>query len=95
MSMSSAAEKETKETMSIRIRRAERDMIDRAAEAKHSNRSAFMIEASLRYAEETLLDRRLFVVDEGGWEALKARLDQPPAPSEALIKTLSTPAPWK
>ena len=53
--------------ISLRTRPAQLDLIDRAAAARGKDRTAFMLEASCREAENVLLDRRLFHLDEDAW----------------------------
>lgn len=52
-------------------------------------------EPSARAAEDALLDRTLFVLDDEAWEAFLARLDAPPRCNDRLRRTLATPAPWE
>jgi uncharacterized protein (DUF1778 family) len=53
------------------------------------------LEAARRAAEETLLDRTLFVVGPKAYREFLARLDAPPKPNERLRKSMRTPAPWE
>jgi len=70
-------------------------LIDRAAKLSGKNRTDFMLDAARRAAEETLLDRTLFVVSPEAYAEFLARLDAPPQPNERLRKTMQTPAPWE
>ena len=81
--------------VNIRIRPAERDLIDQAAAAQGKSRSDFMLEASRRAAEEALLDRTLLRVDPEVYERFVAMLDGPPRPNEKLRKLMHTTAPWE
>jgi uncharacterized protein (DUF1778 family) len=81
-------------SVNIRIRPAERELIDQAAELQGKSRSDFMLEASRRAAEETLLDRTLFRVDAATYERFVAMLDGPPKPTEKLRKLMQSKAPW-
>jgi uncharacterized protein (DUF1778 family) len=84
-----------RETLNIRIRPEVRGLIDRAAELAGRNRTDFVLEAARRAAEETLLDRSLFVVSPKAYREFLARLDAPPKPNERLRKSMRTPAPWE
>jgi len=84
----------TRETLNIRIKPDVRGLIDRAAELAGKNRTDFVLDAARRAAEETLLDRTLFVVSPKVYREFLARLDAPPKPNERLRKTMRTPAPW-
>jgi uncharacterized protein (DUF1778 family) len=84
-----------RETLNIRIKPEVRGLIDRAAELAGRNRTDFVLEAARRAAEETLLDRTLFVVRPKAHREFLARLDAPPKPNERLRKSMRTPAPWE
>ena len=64
------------------------DLIDRAAKATHRDRTAFVIEAVTRYAQEVLCDRTLIRLSDEDYNAFVAALDDPPAPTQALIDLL-------
>jgi uncharacterized protein (DUF1778 family) len=84
-----------RETLNIRIKSAERGLIDRAAEATGKTRTDFILDASRRAAEEALLDRTLFIVGPDAYSEFLARLDAPPKPNARLDRSLRTPPPWK
>jgi uncharacterized protein (DUF1778 family) len=80
--------------ISIRVKPAERMLIDQAAAVQGKTRSDFMLEASRRAAEETLLDRTLLRVDAATYARFVELLDAPPRPNEQLRKLMQTKAPW-
>jgi uncharacterized protein (DUF1778 family) len=41
------------------------------------------------------LDRRVFVLDDAGWNAFNRVLDEPPAPNAKLKALLARKPPWK
>lgn len=84
-----------RETLNLRIKPAERDLIDRAAKAKGKNRTDFVLEAAHAAAEEALIEQRIIMADPQAYQEFLARLDQAPAPNAALRKTMQTPAPWE
>jgi uncharacterized protein (DUF1778 family) len=84
-----------REALNLRIKREDRDLIDRAAQLLGKSRTDFLLEAGRRAAEEALLDRTLFKVSATVYAEFVARLDAPPAPNERLRRTMTTPAPWK
>lgn len=88
-------ETQTPVTISIRAKRRQRDLIDRAAERLGRNRSDFMLEAACREAENVLLDQIFFTVDGESFEKFQDMLDNPPEPSERLRRLLQTKAPWE
>ena len=83
-----------RETLNIRIKPEERDLIDRAASARGKNRTDFILDAARLAAEEALLDQVLIRVSPQAYAEFLARLDSPPQPNERLRKTMQTPAPW-
>ncbi len=84
-----------RQTLNLRIKQEERDLIDRAARVSGKNRTELILDATRRAAEETLLDRVLFQVDSDAFAAFQARLDEPPHPNERLRKTMQTAPPWE
>ncbi|MBS0361905.1 MAG: DUF1778 domain-containing protein [Proteobacteria bacterium] len=81
-------------TLNIRVEPRHRDLIDRAAEAVGKSRSEFMLETACREAEQVLLDRRYFTLDETRFQDFLSRLDTPQT-SETLARLLNTKAPWE
>jgi uncharacterized protein (DUF1778 family) len=82
-------------TINMRVRPADRALIDRAAEARGKTRSDFVLDAARREAESVLLDRRLFLVDEEAYRAFVERLDAPPERNDKLRDLLTGKAPWE
>jgi uncharacterized protein (DUF1778 family) len=83
-----------RETLNIRVKPADRGLIDRAALLTGKTRTDFILEASRRAAEEALLDRTLFLAGPEAFAAFQARLDAPPEPNDRLRRSLTTPPPW-
>jgi uncharacterized protein (DUF1778 family) len=92
---SDPAARARRETLNIRVKPADRGLIDRAAALTGRTRTDFILEASRRAAEEALVDRTLFLVSPEAYAAFVARLDAPPAPNGRLVRTMTTPAPWE
>lgn len=82
-------------TLNLRIKPAERDLIDRAAKVKGKNRTDFVLEAAHAAAEEALIEQSIFMADPEAYQEFLVRLDQAPAPNAALRKTMQTPVPWE
>jgi len=83
-----------RETLNIRIKAADRGLIDRAAELTGKTRTDFIMDATRRAAEEALLDRTLFRLSPDAYEKFVARLDEPPRANAGLQRLLQTAAPW-
>ena len=90
----SSAAPSKRETLNIRIKPEERNLIDRAAKARGKNRTDFVLDAARAAAEETLLDQVLIAASPQAYAAFLARLDMPPQSNERLRKTMQTKAPW-
>jgi uncharacterized protein (DUF1778 family) len=80
--------------LNIRIKPATRNLIDHAAKLLGKTRTDFMLEASVRRAEEVLLDRTVFTVSSEAYTEYLARLDAPVQSNERLKRTMSIKAPW-
>jgi uncharacterized protein (DUF1778 family) len=81
--------------INIRISRTDRSIIDRAARLAGKSRSEFMLEATRRAAQETLLDATLFILDRVSFKRFKAMLDAPAKPNERLQALMRRQAPWE
>jgi uncharacterized protein (DUF1778 family) len=84
-----------RESLNIRIKPDERWLIDYAAQLLNKTRTDFVLDASCRFAEETILEQTVFKFNPAAYAEFLARLDAPPQPNERLRKTLQTPAPWE
>ena len=84
-----------RETLNIRIKPEERNLIDRAAKTRGKNRTDFILDAARLAAEDALLDQVIISVGSEAYSHFLARLDMPPKPNERLRKTMQTPPPWE
>jgi uncharacterized protein (DUF1778 family) len=82
-------------TVNLRIEPEMRDLIDSAAKLRGKSRTAFVLDAARQEAQDTLLDQRLFRLNEQQWEAFTKALDAPPSVNTALAEILAAPAPWE
>jgi uncharacterized protein (DUF1778 family) len=76
---------EGRRLVSFRLPETAIAMIDRAASLRHQDRTAFVLEAATRAAQDALLDRTLFGLTEAEHELFLAALDRPPQPNAALV----------
>jgi len=83
------------EVVNMRIEPNQLDLIDTAAALCGKSRSAFMLDAAYRAAQEAMLDRRLFCLNDEQWEAFNKALDTPPTKNEKLTQLLQAQAPWE
>jgi len=84
-----------REALNLRIKPRVRELIDRAAEIAGKNRTDFVLDAARRAAEDTVLDRTVFMIDPKAYRQFLARLDAPPKANKQLRKTMQTRAPWE
>lgn len=83
-----------RETLNIRIKSEERNLIDRAAKIQGKNRTDFILDAARRAAGEALLDQVIFRASPEAYAEFLVKLDMPPKPNMRLCKTMRTPALW-
>jgi uncharacterized protein (DUF1778 family) len=95
MTLASRRQARPRETLNIRIRAEERGLIDRAAAARGTNRTDFILSAARRAAQDTLLDRALISVSAKAYAEFLARLDAPAKPNARLRRTMRKALPWK
>lgn len=81
-------------TINIRAKQNQRDLIDYAAAVQGKNRSEFMLVSAYQKAQDVLLDRYFFGLDELKFKQFVALLDAPPAQNEKLRTLLTAQAPW-
>ena len=69
------------EVIQIRATAEAKAILNRAAALRGQKLSEFMLESARRQAEETILDQRMFLLDDDAHTRLLALLDSPPKPS--------------
>jgi len=85
----------TRPQMNLRISAGDRELIDRSAEALGTSRSEFMLTASRKMAEATLMNRVLFPIDDETWDAFIAALDSASPTNQAGVDKLKNATlPW-
>jgi uncharacterized protein (DUF1778 family) len=88
-------QEQTPITISIQAEERQRDLIDQAAEQLGRSREGFMLDASMREAEDVLLDKVFFLLDTKSFNQFRSALDNPPPPNEQLRRLMATKAPWE
>ncbi len=83
--------------VSMRVPKSEWDLIDRAAVACGKTRTAFVLDAAKRQAEDVLKERTRFSFAADEWQALLAQLDAPVSPGERrkVAKLLTETPQWE
>jgi uncharacterized protein (DUF1778 family) len=84
-------------SINLRISDEEKALIDQAAQSLGKSRTAFILENTLRLAEEVILDRTRFTLGSEQWEQLSAALDNPPSEEQiqGLVTFFKAKAPWQ
>jgi uncharacterized protein (DUF1778 family) len=80
------------ERLSLRLTPEQDAVLRRAAEARGESANDFVLRHAVEAAEMELADRRVFIVDDAGWNRLQDLLSAPPALPAAMIKLLSNPS---
>ena len=83
-----------RDSLNLRIKPADRGLIERAALATGKTRTDFVLDAARSAATEALRDRTEFRVTPELYAEFLARLDEPAAPNLRLRKTMQSAAPW-
>lgn len=76
----------------LRLTSADKATLQAAAAASNRSVTDFVLESALARAEETLPDRRHFVLNTEQWEAFMAALDAPPRDMPRMRELLTEPS---
>ncbi len=80
--------------LNMRIHPAQRELIARAAKARHKTMTEFVVDAATEAAEDILLNQRVFAADDDQIDELFRIMDSPVSDNPDLQRTLGKPAPW-
>lgn len=83
---------EKQKVVNLRIDEIRRNLIDEAAKIQGKSRTEFMVEAAYKEAEATILDQKIFILDEADYQYL-SRTDHKPDPK--LVKLFKSKSPWE
>ena len=86
--MSIAAPKS--ERIEVRTTPTMKALLQRAADSSHKSVTEFLLEAGVNAAEEALVNRHPFRLDDAQWRAFQAALDRPPVAKPGLAGLLKT-----
>ena len=70
-------------------------LIQRAAEVAQKSITEFVLTSACEKAEQTLLDQRLFLIDEEAWKLFQEVLERPARVIPELKNLIETPAIWE
>ncbi len=77
------------ERIEVRATPGQKALLQRAATSSSRNVTEFLLDAGIRAAEEALVDRRLFALDDARWRAFQEVLDRPVAAKPRLARLLA------
>jgi uncharacterized protein (DUF1778 family) len=87
--------KRKEQPLSLRLPKADIAIIDRAAGLRGRSRTDFMREASVRAAEETILENALIKMTPSGFKAFADALAEPPVIVADIVRIMQRKAPWE
>ncbi len=70
-------------------------LIQRAAEVTQKSITEFVLTSACEKAEQTLLDQRLFLIDDQAWQVFQEVLERPAQARAGLKTLLEEPAIWE
>lgn len=77
------------ERIELRTTPSMKALLQRAATCTHKNVTEFLLEAGINAAEDALIDRRIFRLDDAQWRAFQAALDRPVVRKPRLARLLA------
>ncbi len=80
--------------INLRAMPVQRDLIDHASALLGKTRSEFILEVACAYAQDVILDRTLFQLDERQFNRFTEILEQPVQSNPDLEKLMAVQAPW-
>ncbi|WP_426235366.1 DUF1778 domain-containing protein [Pseudomonas sp. TWP3-2] len=94
-SRTESVEKTKPVPINMRTDEKKRNLIDLAAALSGRDRTSFILEAACQKAEEVILDKRLFLLDEAAFDAFEQAIEANPIRgNECLHKLLERPKRW-
>lgn len=81
--------------LNIRAKETQRALIDTAAELLHKSRTEFILEMACQAAENVILDRRTFNLNDQQYAEFIDMLDAPVTAEPALEKLLARKPQWE
>jgi len=95
MARKKSAKLKSDTSITMRISAPMRNMIDAAAASVGKSRTEFVLDCARQQAVDTLLDRRVFDLDEDASEAFARALAEPVPANDALRALMQKESPWE
>lgn len=81
--------------INMRADASKRNLIDMAAKLLGRDRTSFILEAACQKAEEVILEKQLFMLDDAAFDAFEQALQNNPARGNECLQTLlARPKRW-
>lgn len=81
--------------INMRVESSKRNLIDMAATMLGSDRTSFILDAAIKHAEEVILDKRMFLIDNSAFDAFERALENNPiGDNKCLQNLLKRPKRW-
>jgi uncharacterized protein (DUF1778 family) len=87
-----ASDTKRRERLELRLPRATRRLLQKAANAAGQSLNDFVVESAVRRATGDLQDRRVYLLNDPEWNALTAALDTPPKLHPRLARLFADPS---
>lgn len=82
-------------SINMRVDVKKRNLIDMAAAMLGSDRTSFIVDAACQKAEDVILDRRLFLLDDTAFDSFERALESNPiGDNKCLKQLLARPKMW-
>jgi uncharacterized protein (DUF1778 family) len=95
MHMANSSAQLRSDNINIRVTPETLGVIDRAARVVGKTRTDFILDTVKQAAEDTMLDQRLFHLDQASFDAFVRALDAPSVPNPRLEELLSRKPVWQ
>ncbi|NIC37192.1 DUF1778 domain-containing protein [Halomonas desiderata] len=80
--------------LNMRVESRKRALIDRAVAELGGDRTSFVLDAACRRAEQVLLERQVFMLDDQSFEAFERALETPIEDNQCVRNLLSRKKRW-
>ncbi len=84
--------RDKQKVVNLRIDELRRNLIDEAAKIQGKSRTEFMVEAAMKEAEQTILEQKIYILDQADCEYLD---HTDPKPDPKLVKLFESKSPWE
>lgn len=81
--------------LNMRVESRKRALIDRAVAELGGDRTSFVIDAACKRAEEVLLDRRVYMLDDDAFDFFEKVIEQPVQENTCLQNLLRREPSWQ